>query len=76
MDTEKHHTRSRAVLYGRVVAHFSFWWVLGRERHRLYVVKRFSPLVLIAVVAAAAFALLRTHEEAEPAEEWKPVRPS
>jgi hypothetical protein len=39
-------------------------------------VKRFSPLVLIAVAAAAALALIRTSEEPDPAEDWKPVQPS
>jgi hypothetical protein len=48
----------------------------ARDRHRLVVVKRFSPLVMIVVAAAAALALLRNSEEPEPAEEWKPVRPS
>lgn len=44
--------------------------------HRLTLVKRFSPLILIAVAAAAALAILRNSEEPEPAEEWKPVQPS
>lgn len=45
-------------------------------RHTLLDVKRFSPLILIAVAAAAALALLRNSDEAEHAEEWKPVQPS
>lgn len=44
--------------------------------HRLTLVKRFSPLILIAVAAAAALAIFRNSEEPEPAEEWKPVQPS
>jgi len=39
-------------------------------------VKRFTPLIVIMVAAAAALALLRNTEEPEPAEDWKPVRPS
>lgn len=49
---------------------------LRRDRHRLLLVKRFTPLVVIMVAAAAAVALLRSSEEPEPAEDWKPVRPS
>lgn len=44
--------------------------------HRLSRVKKISPLILIAVAAAAALAIFRSSEEPEPAEEWKPVQPS
>jgi len=46
------------------------------DRHTLVGVKRFSPFVVIALAAAAALAILRNSEQAEPAEEWKPVQPS
>lgn len=49
---------------------------LASDRHTLVVVKRLSPLVLVVLAAAAALALLRKAEESEPAEEWKPVRPT
>lgn len=49
---------------------------LARDRHTLVFVKRLSPLVLIMLAAAAAVALLRKNEDPEPAEEWKPVRPT
>ena len=39
-------------------------------------VKRFSPLVLIALAAAAALALIRSSDDPEPSEDWKPVQPS
>jgi hypothetical protein len=39
-------------------------------------VKRFSPFVLVALAIAAALALLRTTDDSDPAEDWKPVRPS
>lgn len=38
--------------------------------------KRFGPVVLIAVAAAAVIAMLRTTDQPEPAETWKPVPPS
>jgi hypothetical protein len=47
-----------------------------RIRHTLVFVKRLSPLVLIMLAAAAALAFLRKSEDPEPAEEWKPVRPT
>jgi hypothetical protein len=49
---------------------------LGSHRHTLVIVKRLSPLLVIMLAAAAAVALLRKSEEQEPAEEWKPVRPT
>jgi len=39
-------------------------------------VKRFTPLVVVALAAAAALAMLRGSEQAEPDEDWKPVRPT
>lgn len=41
-----------------------------------FIVKRISPLILIALAAAAAVALFRSSHEPEPAEDWKPVQPS
>lgn len=46
------------------------------NRHRLGLVKKISPLILIAMAVAAAVAIIRSSEEPEPAEEWKPVQPS
>jgi hypothetical protein len=48
----------------------------ARKSHRLVVVKRISPLLVIAIAAAAALALIRSSEEPEPSEHWKPVQPS
>lgn len=45
------------------------------HRHRLVDVRRFSPLILLAVVAAAAVALLRSTDDNEPDGDWKPVQP-
>jgi len=39
-------------------------------------VKRISPLVVVVVAVAAALAVLRNNSDPEPAEDWKPVRPS
>jgi hypothetical protein len=39
-------------------------------------VKRFTPLVVVALAAAAALAVLRGGEQAEPDEDWQPVRPT
>jgi hypothetical protein len=39
-------------------------------------VKRYSPLVLIAVAIVAAVALLRSSSDPEPDHDWKPVSPS
>jgi hypothetical protein len=44
--------------------------------HKLVSVKRFTPLVVVALAAAAALAMLRGSEHAEPDEDWKPVRPT
>ncbi len=44
--------------------------------HRLSGVKRLSPLLIIALAAAAAAALFRSSADSEPAENWKPVQPS
>jgi hypothetical protein len=51
-------------------------WDHDRIRHTLVFVKRLSPLVLIMLAAAAALAFLRKGEGPEPAEGWKPVRPT
>jgi len=39
-------------------------------------VKRFTPLVVVALAAAAALAMLRGGDQTEPDEDWKPVRPT
>jgi len=39
-------------------------------------VKRFTPLVVVALAAAAALAILRGGDQPEPDEDWKPVRPT
>lgn len=50
--------------------------ILARNRRRLSVVKRYSPLLVAAALAALALAALKLTEEKAPERTWTPVRPS
>jgi hypothetical protein len=50
--------------------------ILARIRRRLPEVKRYSPLIVAAALAALALAALKITEERDPQRTWTPVRPS
>jgi hypothetical protein len=46
------------------------------NRRRLVPVKRFSPLIVVAALAALALAALKITEDKEPPSNWTPVAPT